>query len=53
MPLRFSASTVHLQTDWILKNVPDSVAKLDAHPTGDHDVAGSTPAGSQHSFVEI
>ena len=24
---------------------PASVAQLDAHPTGDQDVAGSTPAG--------
>ena len=30
------------------------VAKLDAHPTGDQEVADSTPAGSQqHSFMEI
>ena len=29
-----------------------SVAHLDAHPTGDQEVAGSTP-GRQHSFVEI
>ena len=33
--------------------VPTSVAQLDAHPTGDQEVAGSTPAGRQHSFVEI
>ena len=32
---------------------PASVAQLDTPPTGDQEVAGSTPAGSQHSFVEI
>ena len=32
---------------------PASMAKLDARPTGDQEVAGSTPAGSAHSFVEI
>ena len=26
---------------------------LDARPTGDQEVAGSTPPGPQHSFVEI
>ena len=30
-----------------------SVAQLDARPTGDQEVAGSTPPGRQHSFVEI
>ena len=30
-----------------------SVAQLDARPTGDQEVAGSTPACQQHSFVEI
>ena len=31
-----------------------SVAQVDAHPTGDQEVAGLTPAGTQqHSFVEI
>ena len=31
-----------------------SVAQMDARPTGDQEVAGSTPRrGSQHSFVEI
>ena len=29
------------------------MAWLDAHPTGDQEVAGSTPSGLQHSFVEI
>ena len=35
--------------------MPASVAQLDARPTGDQEVAGSTPArrGRQHSFVEI
>ena len=33
---------------------PALVAQLDAHPTGDQEVAGSTPArGRQHFFVEI
>ena len=33
---------------------PASVAQLDARPTGDQEVAGSTPRrGRQHSFVEI
>ena len=32
----------------------DLVAQLDARPTGDQEVAGSTPRrGRQHSFVEI
>ena len=30
-----------------------SVAQLDAHLTGDQEVAGSTPPGRQHSFPEI
>ena len=29
------------------------VAQLDVHPTEDQEVAGSTTAGRQHSFVEI
>ena len=29
------------------------MAQLDARPTGDQEVAGSTPPGRQHSFVEI
>ena len=29
------------------------MAKLDAHWTGDQEVAGLTPAGQQHSFEEI
>ena len=34
--------------------LPASVAHLDARPTGDQAVAGSTPRrGRQHSFVEI
>ena len=32
--------------------LPASVAQLDARPTGDQEVAGSTPLGRQHSFVE-
>ena len=28
------------------------MAQLDARPTGDQEVAGSTPPGLQHSFVE-
>ena len=32
---------------------PASVAQLDARPTGDQEVAGSTPPGRQHSFLEI
>ena len=32
---------------------PASMAQLDARPTGDQEVAGSTPAERQHSFVEI
>ena len=32
---------------------PASVAQLDARPTGDQEVTGSTSAGRQHSFVEI
>ena len=33
--------------------MPASVDHLDAHPTGDQEVAGLTPARSQHSFIEI
>ena len=29
------------------------MAKLDAGPTGDQEVAGLTQPGLQHSFVEI
>ena len=29
------------------------MVQLDAPPTGDQEVAGSTPAGWQHSFMEI
>ena len=28
------------------------MAQLDAHPTGDQEVAGSVPPDRQHSFVE-
>ena len=38
----------------IIQSKPASVAQLDACPTGDQEVAGSTPAEVwQHSFVEI
>ena len=30
-----------------------SMAQLDARPTGDQEVADSTPPGRQHSFVQI
>ena len=33
--------------------LPASVAQLDIRPTGNREVASSTPAGRQHSFVEI
>ena len=29
------------------------MAQSDARPTGDQEVAGSTPPGRQHSFMEI
>ena len=29
------------------------MAQLDAGPTEDQEIAGSTPSGWQHSFVEI
>ena len=32
---------------------PASVAQLDARPTGDPEIAGSTPPDRQHSFTEI
>ena len=32
---------------------PASVAQLDARPTGDQEVTGSTPPGRQHFFMEI
>ena len=31
---------------------PTSVTQLDAYPTGDQEVVGSTPPGWQHSVVE-
>ena len=31
---------------------PAAVAQLDARPTGDQKVAGSTLQGQQHSFME-
>ena len=37
----------------VLATVPASVAQLDAHPTGDQQVAGLTLPGRQLSFVEI
>ena len=33
------------------RNKPASVAQFDARPTGDQEVAGSTPAGSATLFV--
>ena len=33
--------------------VPALPAQLDVRPTGDQEVAGLTPPGCQHSFVEI
>ena len=33
--------------------MPVLVDQLNARPTGDQEVAGLTPAGRQHSFVEI
>ena len=35
---------------YIRRVLPDSVAQSDARPTGDHEVAGSTPAGSATFF---
>ena len=32
---------------------PASVAKLDTRSTGERKVAGLTPPGRQHSFLEI
>ena len=29
------------------------MAQLDTRPTGDQEVAGPTPPGRQHSFLEI
>ena len=29
------------------------MAQLDARPTGDQEIAGSSPPGRQYSFVEI
>ena len=37
---------------YVNKSKPASVAQLHARPTGDQEVAGSTPPGRQHSFVE-
>ena len=34
-------------------DLPARVAQLDARPTGDQAVVGSTPRGQKHSFVEI
>ena len=33
--------------------LPASVAHLDERPTGDQEIAGSTPAGLAKSFMEI
>ena len=32
---------------------PASVAQMDARPTGDQEVVGSTPPGRHHSFMEV
>ena len=33
--------------------MPASVAQVDACPTGDQEIAGSTTLGRQHSFIDI
>ena len=43
---------IHLSSFSHTVYIPASVAELDAYPTGDQRVAGSTPPGRQHSFVE-
>ena len=48
-----NASSVYPKVWALSGSLPASVAQLDARPTGDQEVAGSTPAGRQHSFVEI
>ena len=37
----------------IWSHVPASVAQLDARPTGDQEVVGSTPTPGRRCFVEI
>ena len=37
----------------MLESLPASLAQLDARPTGNQEIAGSTPPGWQHSFMEI
>ena len=44
--IRSYARTLYL----ILQETLASVAQLDARPTGDQEVAGSTPAGSGNIF---
>ena len=41
------------KTDDYLIQVIAGLGGLDARPTGDQEVGGSTPPGWQHSFVEI
>ena len=36
--------------NWNYYNIPASVTQLDVHPTGDQEVAGSTPAGTATFF---
>ena len=38
---------------WGILNTYASVAQLDARPTGDQEVAGSTASDRQYSFVKI
>ena len=39
---------------WLIRELPASVAQLDGGPTGDQEVAGSTPTGSgQHSSLRF
>ena len=41
---------IHYFLDRLTQTGLASVVKLDAHPTGDQEVAGSTPAGSAAFF---
>ena len=47
----WSAAYLDYYSDHINSEMPASVAQLDAHPTGDQEVAGSVPGSA--SFVDL
>ena len=42
-----------MMKNYLLYGKPTLMAQLDAHPTGDQEVVGSTQLGRQHSIMEI